>query len=99
MEICEAFGLSMCAFDPMLKGLRGSGPTKGLPNASSAPPPPGLWGAFIRRAEQGWTLAPRQPIGHPARVPDWPCLPPRANRRLRQELEGLGPELGQELLQ
>lgn len=38
MEICEAFGLSMCPFDPMLKGLRGSGPTKGLPNASSAPP-------------------------------------------------------------
>lgn len=44
MEICEAFGLSMCPFDPMLKGLRGSGPTKGLPNASSAPPHQGCGG-------------------------------------------------------
>lgn len=97
MEICEAFGLSVWPFDPMLK----SSGVQGLPRGYQMHvlPPHQGWGAFIRRAGQDWTFVPRQPTGHPARVPGWPHLPPRTNSRLRQKLEGLGPGLGHGLLQ
>lgn len=72
---------------PRAQVLKGSGPARELPGASSGPPMPGQGLPSSEELERAWLRGPGRPLAVRPESPGWPHLPPRTLRDEEEELE------------